>query len=554
MSNVLSMDRQQQVVALGQLGWTLRRIQDATGVRRETVSRYLKGAGIPVREERRRHPPKPASQVTTGPPAGEASPAGADTSPASKAASEVTTDPSAIAPGYEPPAPKPRPASQTSKCEPFRELIEQGMRQGRNAMGIYQDLVDEHAFPHAYLSVRRFVRKLKATASPEACGIIITPPGQEAQVDYGDGPLVRHPQTGKYRRTRLFVLTLGYSRKSVRLLTWKSSSQEWAHLHERAFRRLGGAPQVVVLDNLKEGIITPDCYDPLLNPLYGDVMRHYGVALLPCRPGDPDRKGKVESGVGHAQATPLKGKRFESLEEAQAYLDRWEERWGDTRIHGTVKRQVAALFAEERPHLKPLPIEPFRYYEYGKRTVHPSGTVEVVKAYYSVPPGWIGRDVLAQWDERTVRVVDPATHQLLREHLRQVPGNYRIAPADRPRRTPASTERLLERACTAGPSVGMLCKQIHAAREQTGVRSILGILSLAAKHGPVATDAACSFALKARMPTYRMVKRYLDHQRPLPLNLTQIDPLIAELSRYRDLVSHRAAQAHAAPSGQGDSR
>jgi hypothetical protein len=82
---------------------------------------------------------------------------------------------------------------------------------------------------------------------------------------------------------------------------------------------------------------------------------------MPCRIQDPDRKGKVESGVGHAQRTPLKGLRFEGLQEAQAYLDRWEERWGDTRIHGTTKRQVAAMFAEEKPALLPLPLEPFRY-------------------------------------------------------------------------------------------------------------------------------------------------------------------------------------------------
>jgi hypothetical protein len=67
-------------------------------------------------------------------------------------------------------------------------------------------------------------------------------------------------------------------------------------------------------------------------------------------------KGKVESGVGHAQRTPLKGLRFESLEEAQAYLDHWEQRWADTRIHGTTKRQVAATFAEEKPTLLPLPL------------------------------------------------------------------------------------------------------------------------------------------------------------------------------------------------------
>src|ERR1700691_6769786 len=64
-----------------------------------------------------------------------------------------------------------------------------------------------------------------------------------------------------------------------------------------------------------------------------------GVTALPCKVRDPDRKGKVESCVNHAQMTPLKGKKFESLEEAQAYLDHWEERWADTRIHGRTKRQ-----------------------------------------------------------------------------------------------------------------------------------------------------------------------------------------------------------------------
>jgi hypothetical protein len=76
---------------------------------------------------------------------------------------------------------------------------------------------------------------------------------------------------------------------------------------------------------------------------------------------DSDRKGKVERGVGHAKNTPLKGMRFENLEEAQAYLDRWEANWADTRIHGTTKRQVASMFAKEKPALLPLPLEPFRH-------------------------------------------------------------------------------------------------------------------------------------------------------------------------------------------------
>jgi transposase len=160
-------------------------------------------------------------------------------------------------------------------------------------MAIWQDLVDGHGFSERYASVKRFVRKLRGSPTPEARVVIETAPGEEAQVDYGTGPMVRDAQTGKYRRTRLFVLTLGYSRKSVRLLVFRSSSRVWAELHEKAFRRLGGVTRVVVLDNLREGVLTPDIYDPTLNPLYRDVLQHYGVVALPCRVRDPDRKDYV---------------------------------------------------------------------------------------------------------------------------------------------------------------------------------------------------------------------------------------------------------------------
>ena len=121
--------------------------------------------------------------------------------------------------------------------------------------------------------------------------VIETAPGEEAQVDYGSGPLVRDQHSGKYRRTRMFVLTLGYSRKSVRLLVFRSNSQVWAELHEKALRRLGGSTRVVVLDNLSEGVLAADIYDPRLNPLYRDVLQHYSIVALPCRVRDPDRKG-----------------------------------------------------------------------------------------------------------------------------------------------------------------------------------------------------------------------------------------------------------------------
>ena len=140
MSNVLSEEKKKQIIALGQLGWSLRRIEKATGVRRETAAEYLKVAGIAIRPPRgwgKIAPAKPANGVTT------------DSEPptAAKPANEVTTDASGAA----------------SACEPYRELIEHGVACGRNAMAIWQELVDRHGFPGSYESVKRFVRRQRGT-------------------------------------------------------------------------------------------------------------------------------------------------------------------------------------------------------------------------------------------------------------------------------------------------------------------------------------------------------------------------------------------------------
>src|SRR5256712_2365598 len=269
MANVLNEEKKQQVLALGRLGWPLRRIQQETRIRRETASQNLKAAGIAVRLPGGwgRRAAKPANRVITD--------------------SEVITDlnpsqPHEVGAFSSEQVASPQRSPSASACESYREAIDLGLSRGRNAMAIYQDLVSEYSFASSYQSVQRFVRKLRGAQTPEARVVIITAPGQEAQVDYGTGPMVRDPETRKYRRTRLFVMTLGCSRKSVRLLTFRSSARIWAELHERAFRRFGGATPTGVLHNLREGVLVPDVYGPALHPLYLDVLAHDAAVAKPC--------------------------------------------------------------------------------------------------------------------------------------------------------------------------------------------------------------------------------------------------------------------------------
>src|SRR5207249_6669484 len=110
--------------------------------------------------------------------------------------------------------------------------------------------------------------------------------------------------------------------------------------------------------------------------------------------------------------------------------------------------------------------------------------------------GWLGRQIAVQWDEQHVRLLDPTTGLLLREHRRQLRGRHAIHPEDRPPRTPPTTLTLLARAARAGRHIGALCEGIHRRDGELGVRRILGVLALVKTHGAVIVEEACTTALE----------------------------------------------------------
>ncbi len=162
----------------------------------------------------------------------------------------------------------------------------------------------------------------------------------------------------------------------------------------------------MVLDNLKEGVLKPDLYEPELNPVYAAMLDHYAVVADPARVRDPNRKGTVEHAIGHTQATALKGKRFESIEAQNEFLEHWETNWAAKRIHGTERQQVQAMFEAERPHLKSLPLLGMQYFTQGVRTVCDDSCVRVDHSSYAARPAAIGSKVLVRIFERRIEIRD----------------------------------------------------------------------------------------------------------------------------------------------------
>jgi hypothetical protein len=186
-----------------------------------------------------------------------------------------------------------------------------------------------------------------------------------------------------------------------------------------------------------------------------------------------------------------------------------------TRIHGTTKRQVAAIFAEEQPALGPLPLEPFRYYRFGVRTVHLDGCVEVDAAYYGTPPG-AGSGVASTCNGTTsscgcsIRTPASCCGSM---SGRRAAGTASPMPIghDAHRRRPS---RCSTRRCASGRRSSTICDHIHRHDGEAGVRRILGVLSLAKKHGPAVIEDAAKAALDLGVPTYRFLRRYLERRPP----------------------------------------
>lgn len=507
-------------------------IAQRTGVDRKTIRRYARAAIAGAAN---------APEVATGPAAIDG-----DVPPPRPPDTDALVDPALL-----PHRVLTGPA--TSACEPHRVWIEAQVALGRNAVSVFQDLVDQHGFTHQYNSVKRFVATLKARA-PERFDVLEFLPGEEAQVDYGQGAPTR-TASGRYQRPVLFVMTLKYSGKSFRKVVWKTSQVVWAQLHEEAFRAFGGCCRYAVLDNLKEGVLRPDLYEPGLNPVYAAVLAHYGVVADPCRVRDPNRKGTVESAIQHTQSTALKGRTFESLDDQNAWLVHWEARWASPRIHGRKKRQVLELYREEQPHLLPLPLEGFRYFTQGVRTVDDAGLVQIEGAYYAAGEAALASVVTIRVYTHAIEILD-RTGAVLRRHQKALrKGAFVMAESDRLFNPSRETARVLARAAQIGPQTAALAQVLFARLGRPGQRALYGLASLPRTYAREDIEAVCARLLAADCVSYAAIKSALARRAEAALAsaadapLTQSGDGIRPPAEYQTFWEHHAAAAVALQGG-----
>jgi hypothetical protein len=332
-------------------------------------------------------------------------------------------------------------------------------------------------------------------------------------------------------------MTLKYSGKSFRKVVWKTNQETWARLHEEAWRSFGGCCQYVVLDNLKEGVIHPDIYEPQLNPVYAEMLKHYDVVADPCRVRDPNRKGSVESAVKHTQGTALKGRKFENIEAQNTWLAHWEERWAAPRIHGRKKRQVLEMYREEQPHLRALPLEGFRYFKAGTRTVDDAGLAQVDGIYYSALPAPLRSEVQIRVYAGEIEIRD-GFGRLLRRHAKgERKGQFVLEEKDRIYNPTRQTAQLLGKAAKIGPKTEQLARTLFARLGRPGQRALYGLTNLPRTYPCAEIEAVCGRFLAADCVSYAAIRRALERQSATAAapaaDLAQEGPAIRAIAEYQ---------------------
>ncbi len=547
----LKVTQQEEILTLKARGWSARRIARELGFDRDTVRRYLQAGEANAATPTPGSPQENEPKKPVGPPATPAGPPIASTTLTPGFCAAVESNAATLTPGS---CGDPATAGETiaaeaavdqalaaarasvSLCERWRAQIEAGLDQQLSAKRIHQDLVGEHGFAGSYQSVKRFVRKLERQA-PVPYRRMDFAPGEQMQVDFGQGAWVVD-EHGKKRRPHLFRAVLSCSRKGYSEAVWDQKTETFIRCLENAFRHFGGVPITTTPDNLKAAVLYPDWYDPELNPKLAAFARYYQTVVLPTKPAVPRHKGRVERGVDFVQENALKGRTFASLAAENAFLAEWEKKVADTRIHGTTRQQVEAYFlAVEKPALQSLPASVFPSFTEGKRKVHLDGHVEFDKAYYSVPPEYLRREVWVRGESRLVRVYTLKMEPIA-VHTRAEPGRSaseaaHLHPLKR-RIADRGVAYLLERCQDLGPCAGAWAQAMYKHRGIEGVRVLQGLLGLARKQPADLLERAAGKALQRAGWRLRHVKEAL-HE---PANVVQVDflethPLIRDMSAYR---------------------
>ena len=439
----------------------------------------------------------------------------------------------------------PPPPQNTSSVEPYREVVAKLRKRNVEIAAIYERL-KERGYTGSYSSVYRFVRNLEPR-TPDVMVRVETPPGEEAQVDFGYAGRMIDPETGELRKTWVFVMTLSWSRHQYVEFVFDQKVGTWLRLHRNAFAFFGAVPERIVIDNLKAGIIRACWHEPVAQQSYRECAEHYGFLISPCRPRTPRHKGKVEKGgIHYVKRNFLGGREPTTLTQANRDVRRWALTLAGQRVHGTTKERPLERFELEREALRPLPDISYDMAVWKEVKLHRDCHLVFDQAYYSAPFRLVGQKLWVRGGSREVQIFTP-DYQLVATHPRAQRPGRRQTHTDHlpPHKVPGlllTRDACCQQASEIGSSTRKVIDGLLDHRPEDRLRTAGRLLRLADRVGPERLEAACARALRFDDPSYMTIKRILEQRLDFEeLPVTDPPPQAVTFARPpAELVGHLA--------------
>lgn len=416
--------------------------------------------------------------------------------------------------------PSPPPQQSSSSIERWVAKIEELRGREAGPTAIHDFLrVNEPEYAGSLSAVKRVCLRLERGSGPKASEVaipVVTAPGEVAQVDFGYAGKRYDPQRGVLRKSWLFVMTLGFSRRSFCELVFDQKVETWVRLHIQAFEYFGAVPRVMVPDNLKAAVVRAAFGiddDAAIQRTYRELARHYGFQVDPTPPRSPEKKGKVERDVRYVRGSFLATWTSVDIHEDRKALRRWLVEVADRRVHGTTKRAPIELFLElEHAALLPLPAARFELLTWKQARLHTDSHVQIDGAFYSAPWRFLHRELWVRCTAHAVAIYHDDEH--LWTHARVVRGQRSTVqehlPEHRRDLRHRSREHWTARAQAIGADALRLVEAIFGADDVLlTLRRVQAVVTHLETFPAARANAAAKRALFFECTDYRGIKNIL---------------------------------------------
>jgi transposase len=418
-----------------------------------------------------------------------------------------------------------------SKLEPFKDSVVRMIEtHPYTARQIFQRL-GEQGYEGCYSVVKRFVRKIRPRRE-KAYLTLAFAPGECAQVDWGSFGTVRVGETT--RRLSFFVMVLCWSRQMYAEFTVSQTMEHFLAAHVNAFAAFGGVPARIMVDNLKSAVLKHTVGQaPVFNPRYLDFARHHGFSIAACGVAKGNEKGRVENAVGYIKKNFLAGAELPDFAALNPAAKIWLDTVANVRIHGETHKKPVEMLAEERPHLLPLPLNPYDIAAVSEVRASSQFRVTLDSNRYSVPARYAGaRLTMKLYPDRLCLY-----HQnnLVARHSRSFERHRDFEDPDHPRelivqRRKAHDQKLFLRFLALSPRAVDYYRALDK-RHLNARHHVRAIVALAEIHGADAVTRAIDDALDLQAIGSNYIENLLEsRKRLLP------EPSAMHLTRREDLL------------------